>query len=246
MPRKNVSFTADFELIEYSVSLSANPSNGAILTGAGNYTIGQVVNISANEPNGYLFDEWTGADVNLLTNSGSLSTSFNMPAKSVSFVANYSTAYNLTILIEGNGTTSPASGTHQYKSGEIASVTATPDNNWVLTHWLYDTFEYITNPMTVTMNGNKTITAVFTTTDNISTFSNEIFSIYPNPSTGIFNLIIDKEYYINISDVLGKTILEQTINIENNIIDLTSYSSGVYLLKLKNNDNVQVIKLIKE
>ncbi len=77
---------------------------------------------------------------------------------SANFAANQ---YTLIINIEGQGTTNPTAGTHTYNQGEIATITATPTTGYIFHHWTGDTTGY-NNPATITMNSDKTITAVFT------------------------------------------------------------------------------------
>lgn len=71
------------------------------------------------------------------------------------------------------------------------------------------------------------------------------FAIYPNPSHG--KLIIDSELHfseIGIYDVLGKPVLSET---NSNHIDITSFKSGIYYLRLKDvHGNLAFKKVIKE
>ena len=70
--------------------------------------------------------------------------------------------FDLTIAVSGYGDTSPVSGVHAYDVGSDVSVTAIPDVGHRLSHWLLDGVEVsFANPYVVTMDGNKTLTAVF-------------------------------------------------------------------------------------
>ncbi|MEE4177502.1 MAG: T9SS type A sorting domain-containing protein [Bacteroides sp.] len=70
--------------------------------------------------------------------------------------------YQLVIIIQGNGNTNPALGSHTYNEGSqvILSATAAPNNHFV--QWIEDG-ELISDQevFTITMNANRTITAVF-------------------------------------------------------------------------------------
>jgi uncharacterized repeat protein (TIGR02543 family) len=77
--------------------------------------------------------------------------------------ANFAAAavsYTLTVATSGSGTTSPAAGTYTYASGTAVAVTATPASGDTFTGWSGATTG-TTNPVTVTMDGNKTLTASF-------------------------------------------------------------------------------------
>jgi len=70
--------------------------------------------------------------------------------------------YGLTIAVEGSGSTVPAVGSHMYGDGTEVEVAATPDTGWMFDHWELDTADIGTNnPITVIMDDNKSLTAVF-------------------------------------------------------------------------------------
>lgn len=79
--------------------------------------------------------------------------------------------YTLTMAVNGNGSTNVAVGPHDYTSGTTVSVTATPASGTRFTGWS-GSASGSTNPVTITMDGNKSLTANFTatttTTDNNS------------------------------------------------------------------------------
>jgi len=72
-------------------------------------------------------------------------------------------SYTLTVNIVGNGnvTINPVNAT--YLSGTNVTLTAIPDVNWTLQGWSGD-LTGSQNPVVITMNGNKTITATFAET----------------------------------------------------------------------------------
>ena len=81
------------------------------------------------------------------------------------------------------------------------------------------------------------------------TFNSETFKVYPNPSTGIFNLKTDSVQQLSISviDITGKEIFnQQNVNIQDNNykIDLSDYSSGIYILNIKTSTSTTIKKLI--
>lgn len=68
--------------------------------------------------------------------------------------------YTLTVSVSGSGTTSPAAGNHSYTAGSAVTLTATPLQGSVFSGWS-GAVTGSTNPLTVTMNGNKSLTANF-------------------------------------------------------------------------------------
>jgi GH35 family endo-1,4-beta-xylanase len=73
--------------------------------------------------------------------------------------------YTLQVGISGNGSTSVSAGSHSYKSGTTVTITATPAQGSVFSGWS-GAFTGNTNPLTITMNGNKSLTAMFMAQSN--------------------------------------------------------------------------------
>ena len=83
-------------------------------------------------------------------------------------------------------------------------------------------------------------------TVDIEQNSNNI-EIYPNPTSGIINfdfsnINIDK---ILITDVTGKIIIEKINFQQSETINLSSYANGIYFIKLDNQNNIYIQKIIK-
>jgi len=76
-----------------------------------------------------------------------------------------------------------------------------------------------------------------------------ILSVYPNPSTGIFNLNINYSGKTNIkvSNILGVTIMEKQIYVNDNLlenIDLSNNKDGIYFITISTN-NYSIVKKIE-
>jgi len=68
--------------------------------------------------------------------------------------------YTLKVNIVGNGTVAASPSSATYASGTIVSLTATPAATWSFSGWSGDVTG-TQNPVNITMNGNKTVTATF-------------------------------------------------------------------------------------
>ena len=91
--------------------------------------------------------------------------------------------FTLTIQAGTGGTTSPAPGTYNYSSGSQVQVTAIPSTNYEFVSWTGD-ISSTQNPVTVTMDGNKTIKANFRLKPKLTIQSNEFGTT--NPSPGVY------------------------------------------------------------
>ena len=77
-------------------------------------------------------------------------------------------------------------------------------------------------------------------------FNNNEFSIYPNPSSGVFK-VYNKEIIENYSvySAVGKMITTKNSNSKSLRIDLSDYPSGVYIINLEINSKIIRKRLIK-
>jgi hypothetical protein len=70
--------------------------------------------------------------------------------------------------------------------------------------------------------------------------------LYPNPSTGIFNLELPKDLQLDVYNNLGQKILSQKSFTGTNTINISEKASGTYFLKATDGNTVNTIKLIKK
>jgi endonuclease I/chitodextrinase len=74
----------------------------------------------------------------------------------------------------------------------------------------------------------------------------ETYKIYPNPTNGntlYFN--ITKDITVKLYSVLGKLIKIAKVNTQNNSLDISTLSAGIYILKMKSGNQFATKKIIK-
>jgi hypothetical protein len=157
----NKTVTAVFTQIpptQYTLTTAVSPVGGGTVSGGGTYNAGETAQVTATPAEGYQFDHWEG-DLTGNTNPGSILMNSNKTVTAV-FTQIPPTQYTLTTAVSpvGGGT---VSGGGTYNAGETAQVTATPAEGYQFDHWEGD-LTGNTNPGSILMNGNKTVTAVFT------------------------------------------------------------------------------------
>lgn len=74
--------------------------------------------------------------------------------------------YELTISIEGQGTTTPAVGTHSYDENTEVNLTASPDDGWEFEKWVIDGVDVMEVSTQVTMDNDITAVAHFEEVDD--------------------------------------------------------------------------------
>lgn len=146
----------------YVLTMAVQPSGAGTTVpaiGQNTYSEGTVVNVSATASAGYQFDHWQGALTGTAA-SGSVTMTSNKTLTAV-FTSAATPRYTLTMIVNGQGTTDPSSGTHTYNQGTQVSIQATPAAGWSFDHWSGAVADQGSSSTTVTMDGDKTVTAYF-------------------------------------------------------------------------------------
>jgi len=81
---------------------------------------------------------------------------------------------------------------------------------------------------------------------NNNEYSKNLFSIYPNPSTGKFNIEFSNQHQITsveIYNLLGESVFQQQ---NTNEIDLSSAAKGIYFVKVYAGEKIYTEKIIVE
>lgn len=154
----NKALVANFTL-QFVVGLSSNPAEGGTTTGEGAYDTGTEVTVTAIPNDGFTFINWTEGE-SMTVASTDATYAFQLAA-SINLVANFeSDTYTLNVTAE-NGTVMKDPEMTDYNSGAIVVLTAEPLTGYVFIEWTGDETG-TQNPLSVTMNSNKNITANFT------------------------------------------------------------------------------------
>jgi hypothetical protein len=115
----------------------------------------------------------------------------------------------------------------------------------------------VTSTYTVNVsNGTACIaTSTIMVTVNACTGINEVYansiSVYPNPTSGMVNVILTSELLKNstleVYDALGKLVVKQVLINELNTINISNLNNGIYTFKVLNNSNiVKIGKIVKQ
>ena len=143
-----------------AITTSASPIEGGITTGDDDYTEGSTVTLTATANEGYGFVHWTEDGFPVSTNA-----EYSFTAGSDrNLVAVFVVQYTLTIQVEGLGSVNVDDVSYMdvitVNSGTILNLEAIAGSEYYFTGWSGDLTSTV-NPETITINGNKLITANF-------------------------------------------------------------------------------------
>ena len=145
----------------FTISVSANPSNGGTVTGGGTYQQGQQCTVTATPATGFTFLRWTENGTQVSTNA---SYTFTVTGNRT-LVAQFQAVpqnYNISVSANpSNGGTVSGGGT--YQQGQSCTVHATANTGYTFTNWTENGNVVSTNAnYTFTVTGNRTLVANFT------------------------------------------------------------------------------------
>ena len=151
----NKSITANFTSIEYTLSVAAQYGTITKSPDQASYTTGTNVTLTAAPASGYQFSNWT-SDASGSANPLTVSMTGNTSITAI-FTA---IEYTLSVAAQ-NGTITKSPNQSSYINGTDVTLTATPNAGYQFSNWSGDA-SGSTNPLTVSMTGNKSVTANFT------------------------------------------------------------------------------------
>lgn len=89
--------------------------------------------------------------------------------------------------------------------------------------------------------GTTTYRFVNTYLDNVQ-FTEQVLSVYPNPTLSILNIDTEQEFLATLYDLSGKKLL----NFSTKTIDISQLTSGIYILDIISEDKRYTKKIIKK
>lgn len=149
---------ANFSTNSYTITASANPTDGGTITGGGTYLYGQTATLTATPATGYSFTNWTENGTVVSTDE---SYAFTVTGNRT-LVANFSTN-SYTVSANVNPTAAGTiTGAGAYNHGATATLTATADDCYTFTNWTENGSVVSTSATyTFTVTGNRTLVANF-------------------------------------------------------------------------------------
>lgn len=240
----NRSLVAQFKLNTYNVRVTIEPEDAGNVTGGGTYNHNQTAELLATANDGWEFEKWTinGSDVTANPTSFVVTQNANVIAK---FLENEPVYFTLTIEKSGNGSTTPEAGSYTHQEGTSVDLIAVSDEGWKFEKWVIGSNEVTESSTRISINANITATAYFTLSSSADNSTLLGLTVYPNPTSGMINIISSNEpTTIKVFDLLGKCLFEQAM--DTGSADLKFLPNGVYVLKIFIRDNVITTRLVKQ
>ena len=154
----NRTLVANFTTQTYTITATANPTNGGTVAGGGTFNYGQSCTLTATPATGYNFVRWTKNGLQVSTNAN---YTFNV-TESAALVAQFQlqscAVFTSAYPVEGGTTT----GGGSYLYGDNVTVTATANEGYNFINWVEDDNVVSTEAnYSFTVTGSRSLTAIF-------------------------------------------------------------------------------------
>jgi len=257
MPAADVTLTANFEAVvipTYTLTLVANPADGGVVSGGGEYEEGQVVTITAVANAGYEFVNWT--DESGVVVSTNFAFDYTMPAEDITLTANFEEVvleYTITFTVHSQSGL-PIEGAEvniggigiiiTNASGEVSTQLPSGSYSFVVTAEGYDdhndTFEVSDSDMNISVIMNPT---------GVDENTLAVLSVYPNPfGNSIMLNNAQRVCRLTVNNIIGQKVLELNLSgAELVTIPTEGLRRGIYLMVFEAENGERIVKkMIKE
>ena len=240
---ESAAYVAHFQLQSYTISVSANPSNGGTVTGGGTYTYGQNCTVSATANTGFDFVNWTENGTQVSTNAN---YTFTVNANR-NLVANFEAqTFDIKVNIDP-ADAGEVTGEGAYNYGEQVTLTVTPYENYAFVNWTENGVMVCEEPTyTFVATTSRTLTVNLVNTVGIGEQGSGTV-IYPNPVND--KLIVEAQGTIDkleIYNLMGALVYSQNDCTSKTEVAVDNLPSGIYFLRLTTSGGTQVQRFVKE
>ena len=203
-----------------------------IPNGTNNYAYGEQVTISAMANNGYRFTQWNDGNTYPMR---TVTVSSN-----ATYTANFEAIQYTVTATPNNVICGATTGSGVYNYMDEVSLIATPNEGYRFDRWSDGSTD---NPYVFNVTQNVTVMAVFVSensgqggegddSEGIDEVEKVNVRIYPNPTSGIVNVKWDGEQTMpmQVYNIYGQLL--QEVPSGENVIDVSSYAKGTYILRI--------------
>ena len=247
---ENAAYVANFEPIQwpsYTITATANPTEGGTVTGTGTYDHGQICTLIATANPGYTFVNWTenGAEVSTFaTYSFPVSGNRNFVAN---FVASGPQVFEITAKTEPEGNAGLIEGIGFYNYGETCTLTVTPYGNYQFVNWtLNGVVVAETESFSFVVTEDQFYIANLQYITDVEELPSVTTEVYPNPAINKITVEISEPVEtLEIYSNTGALVYRVAAGFDKTTIDVSGLAPGTYTLRVNTTQGVVSKKFVK-
>ena len=238
----NRNLVAHFDLEDYFITATANPTEGGTITGDGAYHYNQSCTLTATANEGYDFINWT-ENGNVVSNDAAYT--FTVTGNRA-LVANFELqTFEITASADPIEAASiNGSGTYNY--GDEVTLTIVRNEDWAFQNWT-ENGEVVSEEMTYTfiVTSDRNLVANFLYTEGIG--ENSVSAkVYPNPTQDEVMVESEGLSHVRIVNAYGQTVYNAKVEGNQVRIDLSQMVKGIYMMHIETYEGQVVRKIVVE
>ena len=224
----------------YTITATANPTDGGTIEGAGVYREGETVSLSASARTGYHFVNWTENEAIVSTNAEYTFTA----RENRNLVANFQKDRYTVYITKNHLDGGTVEGDGEYDFGETATIIATANENYRFVNWTEAGEELSTEAeYSFEVTRDRYIVANFIYEMSVDVIELGSISVYPNPTRGMFKVefgSITGDVTCQIVNASGSVIETRELNVTDGseVVFDCNVAPGVYFVRVISNDKV--------
>ena len=238
----NRNLVAHFDLEDYFITATANPTEGGIITGDGAYHYNQSCTLTATANEGYDFLNWT-ENGNVVSSDASYT--FNVTGNRT-LVANFELqTFRVKVSINPEEAGS-VTGEGTYNYGDEVTLTVVRNEDWAFQNWT-ENGEVVSEEMTYVfvITSDRDLDANFLYTEGVGE-NNVSAKVYPNPTQGEITLEGEGLSHVRIVNAYGQMVYNAKVEGKQVRIDLSNMAKGIYMMHIEANGGQAVRKIVVE
>ncbi len=228
----------------YTITVSANPTNGGTVTGGGTYNQGQSCTVTATANAGYTFTNWTENGSVVSTEQSYMFT----VTGNRNLVANF-----VSLMIKITGAVEPEeaatlTGAGNYTYGDEVTLTLERNEDWAFQNWT-ENGEVVCETMTYTFiaTENRDLVANFLYTEGIGEQNGNKTVILPNPVNDKMTIEANEVLgTVEIYNLMGALVYSQNDCGNKVEINTANLPSGIYFVRLTTRKATETRRFVKE
>jgi hypothetical protein len=226
---ESATFVAHFTMIDYTISVAANPTEGGNVSGGGTFNYGQTCTVHASTNIGFAFTRWmeNGAQV------------LDQPDYSFTVTGNRSlVAYFIPMSYEITAEADPEMGgivigAGTYPSGETVTLSAVPNDHYLFQNWTEgNTIVSESDTYTFTIDRSRHLVAHFIFVEGIDE-NHDAVELFPNPTTDKLYIKGNGIRRVTLFNTLGQLVEDREMEDQDLVmVNVSSLKTGVYVIRI--------------
>lgn len=239
----NITYTAHFETITYTVTIDADPSEGGTVSGGGIFSYGQTCIVAAQTNEHYNFVAWMENDeiastdaIYMFSVTESRQLTANFEIESFEIIATSDPEEGANII-----------GAGIYNYGETVTLDVEPNLYYTFINWTENGTIVSEEPnYTFIAEASRNLVAHFNFFDGVNELNSNVL-VYPNPVSEVFNVeTVESINILEIYNMAGIKVHNMTNCGNKAEIEMGDMPNGIYFIQITTDTSIKTIKLIKE